>query len=599
MLHEYIGAQTALGRQACSAQPSAPPVQPQALTPLLPDCAKLARTSAPHVNSMDELRERITEWSRRARLQRGLALLFFGLACGLGIALVIALASRAFPLMATSAVIVLAIVLALAGVSLAFVWPWLRAARTQPIEWARRFDHAFSLQERISTALEIADGDIPTHSDLLRNSQRKDATRIIESVNAKKLLPLTISRRDALVSLFFLVALVAALALPNPQQQILAQREELRRTIAQQVQQLEQAKQAIQQSALTDAQKKLAMDALDDARRKLEDPNVTPEEAMAAINEAQSTLDALNDEAARQQADDLQRAGESLSPDELTNNLSNALANQDFQRAAEELRNLGTDRQTGQPLTEEEQQRAANQLDQLARGVQNSDPQLAQQMREAAQQLREGNAQQAQQSLQQAANALQQAQQQTAASQALDNAQQRAEAARQAIAEQMAQQQQQAQAGQTQQGQESQQGQQGQQGDGGQQGATMAGDNQAGAQQPSAASAQGGQPSSQNTTQKSDDFGSADQVYAPQRIGSDGKQVVLPDSQGQAAPNAQGRPNTAPAGSSTVPYEQVYGDYAKAADDAMQTGQVPAEMRDYVRDYFSSLNPRQQNNPNR
>lgn len=553
---------------------------------------------------MDELREHISEWSRRARLQRSVALLFFGLACGLGIALLIALASRAFPLMATPTVVVLALALALAGVLIAFAWPWIRTARTTPITWARRFDHAFGLQERMSTALEIADGDIAAQSDLLRNSQRKDAAHSLDLVDAKKLLPLKFSRRDALVSLLFLVALVVALALPNPQQQILAQRDELRRTIAQQVQQLEQAKQAIQQSALSDAQKKLALDALDEARRTLEDPNITPEEAMAAINEAQATLDALNDEAARQQAEDLQRAGESLSPDELTNNLSNALANQDFQRAAEEMRNLGNDNQTGQPLSEEQQQRAANQLDQLARGVQNSDPQLAQQMRQAAQQLREGNAQEAQQSLQQAANALQQTQQQNAASQALDNAQQRAEAARQAIAEQAAQQQQtqQAQAGQQQQGQQpqGQQAQQGQQGEGSQQGATMPGDSsQAGAQQSSAAAAQNGEPSSQNTTRKSDDFGSADEVYAPERIGSDGSQVVLPDSQGQAAPNAQGRPNTAPAGSSTVPYEQVYNDYSQAADDAMQTGQVPADIRDYVRDYFSSLDPRQQSSQNR
>lgn len=547
---------------------------------------------------MDELREHITAWSRRARLQRSLALLFFGLACGLGIALLIALASRAFPIMATSTVVVLAVTLAAAGTLAAFAWPWLRSARTQPIEWARRFDRAFGLQERVSTALEIAEGDINTQSELLRNTQRRDTARSLEDVDAKKLLPFKLSRRDALVSLLFVIALVVALALPNPQQQILAQREELRRTITQQIQQMEQARQAIQQSALSDEQKKLAMDALDDARRTLEDPNTTPEEALAAINEAQATLDALNDEAARQQAEDLQRAGESLSPDELTNNLSNALSNQDFQRAAEEMRNLGNDNQSGQPLNEEQMQRAANQLDQLARGVQNSDPQLAQQMRDAAQQMREGNSQQAQQSLEQAAQSMQQTQQQSAASQALDNAQQRAEAARQAIAEQASQQQQSQgqQAGAPQQGQMSQQaGQQNQQGQQGQQGAAIPGENpQAGSQQSSAVASQSGQPS-QGDSRKSDDFGSSDEVYAPQRLGSDGTQVVLPDSQGQAAPNAQGRPNTAPGGNSTVPYEQVYGDYSQAADDAIQTGQVPAEMRDYVRDYFSSLDPRQQN----
>ena len=36
---------------------------------------------------------------------------------------------------------------------------------------------------------------------------------------------------------------------------------------------------------------------------------------------------------------------------------------------------------------------------------------------------------------------------------------------------------------------------------------------------------------------------------------------------------------------------------ALSADDALQNGDVPAEYRDYVRDYFSSLNPKQNKKP--
>jgi len=552
---------------------------------------------------MEELRDSIRKWSRRARLQRSVALVFFGLACGLGIAVIIALASRVFPLIDSVPLIILSVVLAIVGALVAVLLPWVRHLRTSPLQWARRFDTEFALQERVSTALEINEGNLTVKNDTVRTLQRSDASHSVEGVDARARLPLRISRRDALVALGFALMLAVAIALPNPQQQILAQREELRKTIEQQIEQLDQAKQTIEQSALSADQKKLAMDALEEARRKLSDPNVTPEEAMAAINEAQSTLDALNDQAAQQQAQDLQRAGESLSPDELTNALANALANQNFEQAAEQMRNLSND-SAGQPLSDEQAQRVANQLDQMARSVQNSDPQLAQQLRDAAQQMREGNSQAAQQSLEQASQALEKSQQSSSVAQSLNEAQSQADAARRAIADQSARSNQnQSQSQQNQQGQQQGQGQEAQgsqpgnasQAQSGAQGESAQGDQQGGQSSSSASSASGGQP--QGNSQKSDDFGSDSSVYAPKRVGADGKQVVLPDSQGQIAPNPSGNPSTAPGGNSSVPYEQVYSDYAKAADDAMQAGEVPAEMRDYVRDYFSSLDPNQQQKP--
>ncbi|MCL6511138.1 MAG: hypothetical protein K6U78_10650 [Anaerolineae bacterium] len=539
---------------------------------------------------MDELRANIHAWSRRARLQHSISLTFFGLACGLGIALLIALASRVFPLLDTATLIGLSIALAAIGLVIAFAYPWLRHARTSPIAWARIFDQQFGLQERTSTALEISEGNLAVKNDLIRNIQRRDAGHVVESVDVHKLMPLRFSRRDAVVALIFLIALLVALLLPNPQQQVLAERERLRQTIAQQIEQLEQAKQLIEGSSLSDAQKQAAIQALDEARRKLEDPNISPEEALAAINEAQSQLDALNDPTAQQRAEDLRQAGQSLSPDELTNSLANALANEDFDRAANEMRNLTNASETGQPLSEEELQRAANQLDQLARSVQNSDPELAQRLREAAQNMREGNTQAAQQQLNQAAQSLERAQQSGEASQALDDAQTKAEAARQAIAQQASQNQIQ---GRNQTSANAQGGAQGRQP--GQQGqAQSAGEGEAGNQSATGSMSSMGSGST-SESRKSDDFGSDNTVYAPRRIGSDGRPVVLPDAQSQAAPDPSGRASTAPGGGSSVPYEQVYGDYSRAADEALQSGQVPPEMRDYVRDYFSSLDPNQGN----
>ena len=44
-------------------------------------------------------------------------------------------------------------------------------------------------------------------------------------------------------------------------------------------------------------------------------------------------------------------------------------------------------------------------------------------------------------------------------------------------------------------------------------------------------------------------------------------------------------------GNVTVPYNQVYADYRDSAYSAVNEGDYPAEIRDIVRQYFSSLEP--------
>jgi hypothetical protein len=66
------------------------------------------------------------------------------------------------------------------------------------------------------------------------------------------------------------------------------------------------------------------------------------------------------------------------------------------------------------------------------------------------------------------------------------------------------------------------------------------------------------------------------------------------DAKAKAAPNPTGRTQAGGQNQSSVPYQQVYAAYKQTADDALSNGEVPPELRDYVRDYFSSLAPGQQ-----
>ncbi len=534
---------------------------------------------------MDELTRYIHQWSIRARLQRSLALIFFGLAVGIGSALLIALLARVLPIFNLSQTIAISLITIMIAVLIAIMLPWLSAMRKSDLQWARHFDEQFHLKQRLSTALELCSGAL-AGSDVLRKLQLRDATDVLRRVNSKKVLPFRVVWRDVIVSGVMLIALILAIILPNPQHDVLANREKLRAELAKQALQIEEAKQIIQQSGdLTDAQKQAALDALNEAQQTLEDKTASPEDALAALNEMQSKLDALRDPQAEQRADELEQAGRSLAADPKTNDLADALANRDFDKAADEMRDLAS-QNANSPDQAQQQNKLADQLDQLSRGVQNTDQQLAEQLRDAAQQLREGKMDDAQKSLDKAASALQQANQQQQASQALNDAQQTARDARRAVAR----------AEQRADGDPSDSG--GEQGESaasatGEGDAMSAGEGDASAEANLAqASGEAGAGAAQQS-QHSEDSGSSNDVYAPERINSQGQDVQLQEGRGVAAPNPQGRPNQAPNGNSNVPYQSVYSSYAQAADEALQNGEVPSELRDYVRDYFSSLNPRQ------
>lgn len=548
---------------------------------------------------MDELLELIHSWATRSKLQSSLHWLFFGLACGLGAALAVAILARVLPLFSTSALIAFAITCAVLGLFSGFGIPWLRTWRVTPTAWAQHFDQQFRLKERLSTALELREGTLNTSNIPLRRQQQSDAAQVARKLDVQTLLPLRVSWRYALYAAAIGLALTITIALPNPQQQVLANRAQMQQALNDQLQQLELAKQQIQASqALTDDQKQQAIQALDDTQKALSDPGTTPEKALAAINDAQAKLDELRDQTTQDQVNDLQRAGQSLAPNELTNPLANSLENNDLNQAADQMRNLTQN--SGQSLTDQQRQQLADQLEQMARNIQNSNSTAAQQLRQAAQQLRDQQDQAAQQTLNQVADELNQTAQKQAANQQMGEAQSSMEDARRALSE--ADQQAQANAS-------AQQDPSGQQGSAGQGSATQEdGQNQQGNAQTRLQPGSSGQqsqsesvaqpdtsPSTMNNggaSEHHEDTGSADSVMNPQRVNAAGENVVLPNDKGQNVPNPDAQANPGVSNEATVPYQQVYPQYAKTADDAISNGQVPSDLRDYVRDYFSSLDPR-------
>lgn len=110
--------------------------------------------------------------------------------------------------------------------------------------------------------------------------------------------------------------------------------------------------------------------------------------------------------------------------------------------------------------------------------------------------------------------------------------------------------------------------------------------------------AQGGAQSGGQQTQPghSEDAGTGapyDEVYVPYRFDEEGGGInVGREDAGDEGVPVDNVPIPAPQdGSANVPYREVYAEYAEQAGVALEGSYIPLGMKQYVRDYFSSLEP--------
>jgi hypothetical protein len=463
---------------------------------------------------------------------------------------------------------------------LLLVWLWPRPE----LEQARLFDQRLELKERISTALEIQGGQLNPPAGWAQK-QLIDAQTAAAAADPLAAFPLQMTRRDWLPLLGVLILLAAAIWLPNPMQDILAERAEIREAIEEQAQEIQAIREEIAADPqLTEEDRQELLDILDSSIEQLETGDLTPEEALAELTEASDKLRELTNDDAQQQAAALQNAAQGLKDNAMTQALAEALENGDLAQAAQALEALS--QELGENLSSEQALELAEQLAEAAAELADSNPELAQQLAEAAQNLQSGNTAAAQEALSQAAQSTAQTGQQAAASQA----------AQQAAGQLARSGQQIAQAG----NQGSQGGQQGSQGSQGGQGSQGSSQNQGQDGQGGGAGQGEGNGEGTGSQERPMDSNNGpgdgglrqyEALYAPQRLGGEsGEQLELPQS-GDPGELIRELPSNPEIGQSTVPYNQIYADYAAAAGRALENQRIPLGMRGYVRDYFSSLEP--------
>jgi hypothetical protein len=503
------------------------------------------------------------------------------------------------------------------AVWLAFVLGYL-VLRPMPLQRvAQRVDTMLGLRERLSTALELSKHEPPHDLD---DEQQRDAREHAATLRPR-MLPWLVDKRRLALAVLPLAVLVASAMLPNPQNRVLREQTAVQQAVQQTIQQVQQAQQQIAQDKTLSPEERAALEQeLAQLEQRLRDNSGNREPALADLSTTEARLQQRRDpnaDAQRAAMEQLARNLQSLSGEQSTQRPS-------LEQAAEQLRQLA---QQLDQMTPEQRQQTAQNLQQQAAQMAQSDTQAAQNLSNAAQAMQQGNTAQAQQALNQAANSVQQAQQQQANQQAVNRSIAQVQQSRQDIA-QAGQQQQTAQQGQQGQGQQQgqqgqqagqqqgqqgqqagqQQGQQGQQGQqaqqnqqgqqGGQPGQGNGAQGGAGSNANNLGQAQGGHANvnqNQKTNGNGQGSGSDDLVYQPYNPSNkQGQSQFVPGQQNQGGQTQtqQGQTNMPGANNqSLVPYSQVLPQYQQSAGQALDQSAIPPHLKDYVRDYFSQLEP--------
>jgi hypothetical protein len=534
-------------------------------------------------NQRQELHTIFESWLRHQRLLRALSWAGGGLLLGAVLALISGVAltwsARLLPqeLILLSAALLVAGLLAggLAGL----LWP------LAPMPAARHFDRQFGLRERLSTALELAQiSPSPPLSDL----QLADTLAHARAVELSRALPLRLPWRNLGTAALLCVLLAGAAWGLRGQFQAAQQARQLEQAIQAEIEGIEALATRIEQVDMLDPQAQEAI--LQSLEATLQDLQAaeSAEEALSALAEGQAELQSLisPDSLATLQAMD--QAGTALS--QSSNNdlqaAGAALSQGDAAAAAQALENLDISQ-----LSAAELEQLAGQLAAAAQALQASQPAAAAALQNAANALQSAASANSAQAAQAAQAALQQA---AGNLQALQNQLQAGQAAMQA-AQGLAQ----AQANlATGTGTAMGQGNTPGAGAGSTSTQSSGSGSGAGRGEGDGSEGNGGQTAGTTPIQTSNGPGDGgltpyDSLYVPQRLsGEDGADVSLPggNTPGETVVGAQERPSSDPGGLQ-VPYVDALPYYEAVNRQAIDSGQVPLDLRELVRRYFSALEP--------
>lgn len=532
---------------------------------------------------MDNLNILVSRFSFRIRLRDGWQLAQRGLWLPISLAIFVQVIGRFRPtenLLAWTLTPLVAWFISMFGIV---------ALRPMPsLNVARRVDIELGLKERLSTALVLQEwpNAFPTR---LTQAQQHDALATARTINPATAFPFVWMQRHLLIASIMCGCLLALIWLPNPMDSILAQRAAIAQAAEEQAAQIEKLRQQVEDSQeLSPEERQELLRQLNELSEALRSNPGDLEEALADLSRVEESLRERLDPGMASQQANLESLASRL--ESLAGLQTNPNRDQ-LDTAAAALSELA--KQVGS-MNETQHQELAEALAQLsAQSAQAGDAALAQALSTLAQAAQSGDQQAVSQAAQSIQSALERTQSQLAGQETLQAALAQLQSSRQALSQagQSLAQSQAASSGQGQnqgQGQGQGQGQnpgQGQPGGGGgsQSNTLPPGSGQGKAQPPkgSAPDTPAGELQGQVYTPWQRSQGNGEQVFIP---GQDSNQGETQVKEGQGTLPGAANP-------ALVSYREVYYSYLNAANQAMQQGYIPASLADFIRAYFSQLEP--------
>ena len=501
---------------------------------------------------------------------------------------------------------------------------------------ARYFDIEFGLRERVSTAFELMHGRIKTHPEI-EARQIADALTHARAIVPSERITMDFRPRELGALAVLLIAMIGMILLPAivgedfiidpPSAAVEEAKEDLREMI----------EAVAKDTDLDDIDRQDLLEALEIALERLEEEDISEEEAFAAMSQLQAELEALEnkledtidlDQATTETA--LEALEDFIPPSQTDEQSAGAASETDASsNLSEMLEGLQEMTQDAAQMSAEEAQAAAEALQRAAEYMEQLSEELAEQMEMLAQALENADLESMQEQMEALREQIEDEQRQQEMDQnARMMLQEQSELAQEA-AEEIAQEQ--AQEGQPQAGDPGQSEQEGaepgqragqpgdQQSSEGQEGANQ-GNRQADRNRPGTAENQGRNQDSRSAGGGAGEgapsnislpgSGGEDQgaqmdnrttgmgeiryeaIYSPSGISGGGdNEIGLRTDPGDTTV-AEGEFDDNPLGESRVSYDTVFSEYQNAANRALDSDYVPLGLRDVVREYFTSLEPR-------
>ncbi|MFQ5856186.1 MAG: hypothetical protein ACE5LU_11135 [Anaerolineae bacterium] len=468
---------------------------------------------------------------------------------------------------------------------------------------ARRADVMLKLKERLSTALELAMQGAQAPSRARRGSklverQWNDAMAVARQINPRRDIRLAVDRQALRWAGVAVAAVLTLAIMPNPMDAVLEHRAAVREAAQDQAKQVEELREELRgETTPTSEEREELLRQLAELARKLRQNPGIEEKALADISAAEEALRRQLDPQASAKRAALQSLATQLT--QLANQPSNHPAIQPTNSPHETLDQLAEALASMSPT---QQAGLAQQLDQLAAQAAATDADLASALSALADAARRGDAQAGERAAQSAQAALTNAQRDQDLQRAIARALAELQNSREAVAR----------AGQSGQGDKGTRGQ----GDKGTRGQGDKGTRRQGSGQGQGqGSGQGqGQPGGGGGTNarqlppgsrtgragdptgpaRRPDVGELDEVYAPFTPGGAGDIDFIRGQQsgeGQTQVRQERQPWPGSAGRATVPYTEVFPAYREAAGAALEREYIPPGLREYVKEYFSRLDP--------